>query len=571
MFDLEELIIMLTLFKKKFNELIVEYNKSNKTDFKEYTDEEIKTLLDNSKVWSLYTVNYYNLELHLVLNDFIHTVYRICNDKQYKAKYLKGFFEDIEYLTKQFDADHLRAILTDNQVTDPFHELYKNKKYAEASLFKYCNLLMSKVIDYIPKDKESTNKFNATIDMMDAFKEEMMFFINNGYHELVFAFTETNRFVPIVFRYLNTFNDLDNKIDGWAEKWNESELSKTLHQRGYDVFGGWADLSGKLVENTVAPKQVDVSKVSEGLDALPKLVLNQTNLNSLIADGITCSAMFTHNPLFNWTNPVHRYQYVRMLALCLFRYTEGHNYTLTQVGRFLNDVKLGLNKHNSRYRGRRDRKHWFDSELARDVRIVLASYNENRGEYFATTIALFTYDKLTGDNVTNELYKDHHRFLAITLNSIFYSEKPFTDEELEYTLNRYQTFMVPRFELITPEDRRWIYKLSIEFALNIQNDKYVDDVYHDLKLWFSERRSTEDNDNFLETVMARILFMSYKNKKLLLDKLEAEPIEIVSYGGSKTVYEVIHGICYGDVYAPIMDRRVQNVEVKDGNLAVTNS
>ena len=45
MFDLEELIIMLTLFKKKFNELIVEYNKSNKTDFKEYTDEEIKTLI----------------------------------------------------------------------------------------------------------------------------------------------------------------------------------------------------------------------------------------------------------------------------------------------------------------------------------------------------------------------------------------------------------------------------------------------------------------------------------------------------------------------------------------------
>ena len=36
----------------------MEYNKSNKTDFKEYTDEEIKTLLDNSKVWSLYTVNY---------------------------------------------------------------------------------------------------------------------------------------------------------------------------------------------------------------------------------------------------------------------------------------------------------------------------------------------------------------------------------------------------------------------------------------------------------------------------------------------------------------------------------
>ena len=65
---------------------------------------------------------------------------------------------------------------------------------------------------------------------------------------------------------------------------------------------------------------------------------------------------------------------------------------------------------------------WFDTELARDVRIVLASYNENRGEYFATTIALFTYDKLTGDNVTNELYADHHRFLAITLNSIFYSE-----------------------------------------------------------------------------------------------------------------------------------------------------
>ena len=92
-----------------------------------------------------------------------------------------------------------------------------------------------------------------------------------------------------------------------------------------------------------------------------------------------------------------------------------------------------------------------------------------------------------------------------------------------------------------------------------------------MKLWFSERRSTEDNDRFLETVMARILFMSYKNKKLLLDRLEAEPIEIVSYGGSKTVFEVIHGICYGDVYAPIMDRRVQNVEVKDGNLAVTNS
>lgn len=561
---------MLTLFKKNFNNLIAEYNKLNKTEIKEYTDKEVKQLLDNSKIWSLYTINYYDLVTHLYINDFIHTVYRICNDKQYKAKYLKGFLDDIEYLNANFNHERLQAIITDNQFTDPLHELYKNKKYAEASLQKYCNLLLSKIIDYIPESKDSVNKFNATVDLVNGFKEEMMFFINKGYHELTYAFTETNRFVPIVFKYLNTFDDLGKKIDEWAESWNESELAKALNQKGYDVFGGWADLSGKLTAPVVQEQSVSaIEKAYNGLDNLPKIVLSATGLNSLIADGISCSAMFTHNPLFTWTNPIHRYIYARMLALCIFRYTDGHNYTTSQVSKFITDVRLGMNKHNTRFKARRDRKHWFDDGLVKDVRLLLASYNENRAESFATAIALFSYDRFMGEGPMEEHYESHHRFLAVTFNDIFHSKKPLTDEELESLLNVYQSFLMPRFELITEDDRKWVYKLSIEFTLNILNEKYVDDLYNDMVIWFSERRSTEDNQQFLANCMPRLLFLSYKNKALLLDKLEKEPIDVVSYGGSKSVYETIYNICYKDLNAPIEDRRVQTVEVKDGNLAVS--
>lgn len=560
---------MFATFKNHYQQLIAEYNKNNSGNpLPVMSDDNINELFRKIDTWSIYTLNYFDIDFHLTLNHLTNSIYKIIIDKSYKAKYLKEVYDDIVFLNKHIDKDKRVEVMENYIATDPFNKLYDQPLYVKMSILKHCDLMLSKTIDYIPDNKNNLNNVKSTLEMLSHYRTMLEYFIDQGHGYWTLAYTETNRFIPIQFKYLNHLDGLGKRIDEWTDAFQETEICKYLNENGYDVFGGWGDLSGKLAEKSAEPMLPETKETAE---ELPKIVLSEISFRNLVSDCATCSGMFTHNPLFKYTNPVHRHMFARMMAMCVFHYTENHNYTESQIRKVMIEVKNALTKHRTRFITRRDRKHWFDNMLASDIKSIINAFHKVRGEYFATSIGLFTYDRVVGDDIPAELLEKHHKFLAVTYNKIFYGAKPLDNGELEYLLNRYQNYIMPRLEVISEEDRRWLYRLSVNFALDIKNDELVNKYYEDLKSWFTVRHTTEENNAFYDKSLAHFLFMSYNDKETLVNKLTKEPIDIVSYGGSKEIYNKLLELCTRDLETPVLDKRVQHVDITDGKLEVKNN
>lgn len=139
----------------------------------------------------------------------------------------------------------------------------------------------------------------------------------------------------------------------------------------------------------------------------------------------------------------------------------------------------------------------------------------------------------------------HYNFVISSNNFIFNNGKDsWTAEDIRKALSLYQVNLIPTFKEFIDPEKHWILYGTADLWLNVSDSIVVKNIYSRLKEFLSKRNTKDEIALFKLTELSYFRFLSYANRKLLLTLLEQEPFKLVSYNGSKDIYNTIIAICH---------------------------
>ena len=555
-------------FTRFFNTLYKEYSKKNKqTENKEYTDEIAQALVNKINTLIVADLLFKEPELHFRLLNFIHDFFAIAKKMKFKDKYLKQTLDDLWYLEYWYDEHHEDILKIQQEEPYKYQPLLSNPLYAKSSIDKYFNMLLSKTIDYIPRSVENGERIQPIIDQLDALKTRLNDYVDCGLVMWVYPFTENYHYMPFELRHMNGVYKLGTSIEDWVDQSADTNVAKYCQERGYDVFSGWGSLE----------TYVTIQDTKLKLDDHARKQIHLFNPDKSIMEKIVHAAyarvwIYMSNPNFDMGNPAHRGLCYRTIATCIHRFSNDRVVSVNTIKTVLLAL-ANLVRKTKLMLSRPDRSFWF---IAGDEEVVsecLVKFRQYRVQDAVSVVISHAFDlsvPVEGKKPEYQAHKDHHAFLARSYNHTFHGRRPFTQGEVQDALVLYQDVLMQTYFQFTPDDTdKWIFKASLEFWLNIKDEERVNRAYESMVEWFAERHKVELNIDFYESNYPYFMYLSYQNKTLLLDKLEKEPIQIVSYGRSQDVYDDIIKILRMDVYDPIMDGRIREVEITDNGICVS--
>lgn len=561
---------MLNKFLQFFAPQLKEYNKRNKGAEKVFGQTELTHLINLMDKLIQYDINN-NVgkeELHIRLlsvTDFIH---RVSYKSKFKDRYIANFFDDILYF--EYISNHHEIDLENIDLT-PFESLYNNNEYTSKSIKNHLTLLLSKTVDYIPDTPKQVSNLNNLIDLFNGYKNRLTTFQENGLKWWVYLYTEHVDNIPISLRYLNVYGNLGDKVETWVEEFQSSKMCEMLHKAGYDVFAGWGNLSTKLkLEEATISDPTQTAKEKSEYVHLSENAYRQTCI-SLHEH----TSMYYYDKNFLIVNPTHYELLLRSFAATLWNLIPNKKFHPNTIKSILMTIRNVANK-GSVLPLRKDRKLWYTEDWVTLICQYIDEYNKNKVTAHVVSFASHVYDIcVPNPNQTVEeefeVTNKHHEYLAKVLNKMYYSSNmKYSAEEVSYFMQAYQNVIMPKYFLLIDQDKQHLFRSNLEFALNLKDENRVKSAYTQLKGWFEERHSTELNKQFWESNYQYFKYMSYANKELLLNMLNEQPFNLVSYGGSREIYDQIVNVCRQDVETPIMTHRVEDVSIVDGGVVVNS-
>lgn len=555
---------MLSKFLQFFLPMLKDYNKRNKGNEKVFTEVELNALLDLMvKLIKLDLVEKTeHNELHLRLLSVTDFIYHVSVKRKFKDKMIDAFFDDIDYF--KFVESQVEDL--DKVSLGIYESLYEYSTYAINCVEKHMSLLISKTVDYLPKDEKHLKNLNTVLDFFEVYRDRLFHFISEDLKWWAYLYTEHVDDIPFSLRYLNSYGNLGDTIEKWVEQFQTSPAAELFKSRGFSVFAGWGNLSHelKLEGNKVSLKE----PVAEKKDKYVHLSKNAYHQMTVKIHEHT--SMFYYDTRFEITNPTHYELFTRTAGAIMANLT---NYKLIPektLSSLFTVIRNWANKSPVMSR-RRDRKLWYNQDSVSAVYAYFKECCDNQITSQALLLASHIYDICVPNTVEDDMekiWRAHHGYLARTHNHIYYSRKKYTEEQLNYFLRAFQEVIMPKYFSLVEESKHWIFRASLEFALNVGDEKRMDVLYQQLVGWFSERHTSELNKQFIENNLPYFLYTSYSNKKTLLDKLQANPIQVVSYAGSKEVYDTILDIFKQDVENPIKTHRIEEIEFDEERIVM---
>lgn len=554
---------MLSKFLQFFLPMLKEYNKRNKGKEKVFTDVELNellTLIVKLIKLDLVEKTEHN-ELHLRLLSVTDFIYHVSVKRKYKDKFIDTFFDDIDYF--KFVESQVENL--DNISLGVYEPLYEHNTYAINCIDKHMSLLISKTVDYLPKEEKHLKNLNTVLDFFEAYRDRLYHFISEDLKWWVYLYTEHVDDIPFSLRYLNSYGNLGDSIENWVAQFQTNPAAELFKSRGFNVFAGWGNLSNEL--KLEGNKVIDKSSIKPVDDVLH---LTENAFKQMTIKLHEHTSMYYYDTRFEITNPTHYELFARTCGAVIANLTNHKVIPEKTISSLFLTIRNWANKSSIMTR-RRDRKLWYNQDSVGAVYAYFKECCDNRITGQAILLASHIYDICVPNAIEEDMeriWHAHHDYLARTHNHIYYSRKKYTQDELNYFLRAIQEVIMPKYFTIVEESKQWIFRASLEFTLNVSDEKRMDTLYEQLKGWFTERHTSELNKQFLENNLPYFLYTSYANKKTLLDKLTNNPFNITNYAGSKDIYESIIDILKKDVDNPIKTHRIEEIEFGEEGITV---
>lgn len=558
--------------KQYLNAVIVSLKQSqnkNKTAWLErYTPDFVEILFGKIKRLCYFTTELNNHWIAEILTLLISDIHYFCQNGKMKDKALNNHLENLEKVISCYD-DILKSYPLDNQrllrEVDPSltevlynsQHLYRNSAFARFQLNQYTNLLMSKIVDYLPKDVESRPALlDPFIELLDGYKAYLTFFIEHKHHEMTYPFTMTFNHIPITLKALNQFNKLGDNIVDWVDKFKTSQVSDYLNDKGYDVFAGWDNLSKGVVKESLNQTQPSEGHKSQA-EVTPELEKRTINyIKSLIP-------MFISNPKFTLHDKDHYITFCRVLALPFYATSCKALIKPSHVKKWLLEVKRYYRSSSMRVFKRNDRTYWFSDRMIDYVNTILDSYRTDRVTYLVIDALTHIYDFITLSRDRTD-YKESvqhlHRILARSHNFIFYNRTKPSPEDIGLLVTYFNQYRKGFEKLLDVKDHVFI-DSGFNFWLNALDEPYYKALMTEFKKWVGMRNTKEYNQSEYEYMYQYTYLMSYQCKAMFLKDLEG--IEVNNYGGLKTMVETLRDIAKNDIENPYKEFREAELEKDD--------
>ena len=554
---------LLDNFWINFNKLLKESKKlKEENPFK--TQEDVLAFFKNITQLTWVNILTENKDLHVLSIGVIDTIMDISKKRKFKEKYIETFLQDIKEIQGYcYLIEHSEEYqsLKDIEIKEYGHEKViwmRNPWSVKNSIEKYCDLLLSKTVDYIPEVKQTNQQMSLVLDIFDGFKEKLLN-IAEGFDPVwVYNLTESYHYTPFSLRYLDSLNQIGDKLTNWIDYSRESKVVQLCNERGYSVFGGWGNLSKQLmlVGNTL----------EEDKPMKYRPPMNKESVDRIIQTCMQQVPMFAMNPRFNIFDAEMKTLFLQMMATWCYNDEEIDD---TQIQRIVSSCRDLMKKH---YRQiyMRDKRAWFMDEDVKHIKTFVHRLYKYRWEQYCTLILKVIFDFATPATET-ECFWDLpdadiiqlHDFICVSYNMVYHSVDKFSLDEINQCLKYTQQYLIQRFKPLIPKVNQWMLNAGVELWLDIENPERVADNYRVLSEHFSRRNTKELNEEFYHKNKFYLILMGYTNKKALLDKLTQEPIDLVSYNGSKEIYNTMIGILKKDIDDPIKTHRVNPVEVTE--------
>lgn len=557
---------MISNFLNNFEKLFKEYSKKNSGVENPFlSEEQTTTFMEKLRDLTLINLETENKDLHIHLISFIDTFIDIASKRKLKDKHLDLFLNDVKelnayhFLSQEGEAKELFDSILDDYPFDRIQNM-ESEWSVSRSIDGYCNLLLSKIVDYLPEGNQTTNQWNLVLDTLNSFRTKLKR-IEEIDALLVYNFTETFDYAPFSLRYLDSLNKLGEKIENWIDYAAQNRFVKMANKQGYRIFAGWGNLSSTL-------KLVN-GQIEEEKPAGYRPDATDEEVKKIISNCLTNTGMFALNPHFRMNNPEHKTMFLKVIAMIC--YGDGR-LSIGQIKRIVTECRAVVKKH---YRNIyfRDQKLWFTDLDISNIQYLLEEYYKHSWEHIAVLVNKVCFDYATPsqtllqpgneDRYMQEM-ANYHRFLCVSYNVAYHSRNRWTSDEVKNILQHTYDYLMPRFNNMIDPDKRWIYEQGIELWLDIDRDERVNSILYRLRTWFSGRHTREENQEFFNNIQYELLLLSYSMKKRVLDSLNEEPIEFISYNGSREIYNACIAIMRKDLEDPIMsEREFKGIEVKE--------
>lgn len=528
---------MKTKFIKNVFARIKEYNKTNtKLDEKYLTEDFWNTLFAHVNELIVCDMMHEEEHLHLGLIEFIDTFMGIANKRKLKDKHVENFIETIEFLENSYFLNH-DAFSKVEGFEKYFSEntLYRREDFAKICVDKYTNLLISKIIDYLPDDEKKDKAFNNFISSFVDMKNRLYNLADNDLVYWVYPFTESNRYIPVSLHHLNNFNNLGDKIEEWSD--NDTRIGKLMRDNGFDVFSGWANIGLATLKSNKKTKKQDTEKEL----TVEKPILPRHLVERLVDAIIASCAVYARNPRFNISNTTFYNILMRSIVVNLRTYSDTYKINDEVISLFMTSCHRIVRKMKA-FKRRADFKLWFVQTDVKRIATYLDTFNNNYYDYLLANVVLHAFDSATNNNMTKERWDQHHTVISNTYHCLYNRSTGVDKEELIRILQFYRDFYVPVYRSLIDAIRFPIFDFSINFFLNIREEDQVIECIGELERFVGRRQTKEDIKEYYESRYPFYRLMSYGNKRLFLPKLKAliDSGNYVSYNGSAKLLDNIY-------------------------------
>lgn len=559
---------MIHAFYNNFTKLINEHQKKMEIENPFPYIQDVELFLIALNKLTILNLKTNNKDLHLNLIGFADTAVDIAMKRKLKPKHLEVFLSDVAELkgylyliNESNDADDYQEIIDEMSENELIWR--QNEFTVDQSIDHYCNLLLSKTVDYIPENHQGSNQWNLLLDTFKAFKEKLQR-VKALNPILVYNFTEIIDYTPFSLRYLDTLNKLGEKMENWIDYARQNKLVNMAERRGYHIFAGWGNLSESLnlVGNTL-----EEEKPVPHRDPMTEAELQKVSKACLLQ-----VPMFAMNPLFRMNVVENKAMFLRVMAVQCYNDKE---ISVEQIDRIVTECRAMMKKHYRKIYYR-DQKLWFTDIDAVNIHRIVTEFYQHRWAQYAALLIKQMFDTATPDaNTTpsemDEMMKRTHHFLAVTYNVLYHSKGKLPNEDIQAIMKHSYEYLIPRFSTWIPKENQWMLEAGLEFALDINRQERLNQILYVLRTWFSTRHSREDNEQFFNTNKYSILFASYSVKKAILESLEEKPIEFISYNGSREFYNDLIAIIRRDIDNPIMQEREVKLEFNEDGIDFTRA
>lgn len=532
---------MLTRFKQHYNNLVKTFKNKTEWLMEEERIQELKQRIDKLVYIDLV---YQDIHLHASLMKVVDDIYKISKKAKFKEKYIEEFHERLTYL-KNWEIAYSDQV-DSKLIEDNVGKLYELPEFTKVCIDKHLNLVLSKTVDYLPQEG-NPKQLDGFLDMIDAYRKQLYDMADGDCFKWVYIFTDNNHYFPLRLITLNQFNRLGDRLEKGIDLQYENKYVKYINDRGYDIFGGWGHLQQHSItlEEVATVENNDVSKPQ--VIQVPETVIPKVKYNQLVNALYRHGFMFFLNDKFKITDPNHNEVLFHTLGVCLYYATGGKLLERKQFLQAIRDTRIMFNK-TPKFRARRDRKYWLGDDMYEPLLKILNAFCKDRTLMISSLVATHTYDLcVPSDDNWKDVVKKHHDFVQRSHMEVYFPDNPFTEDEIAKILSNYENYLVPRYQLFTEKDKHHLFGITLDYWLNLRDIAHADLTYDVIKGRFSERHTTEENRKFIEKSWILYLFMSFHNKKYLLERFKNEPINIVSYGSSKEIYQTIVDLLENDL------------------------